>query len=124
MTFRDRNVLVQACRELYLSPEEIACLPLGEQLIIEGLFAGEDVYDPAASAVTLEQAYILLGCLRQDDLVKVKAAYRNLVKLHHPDANLSRSAQKEAGALRHAEFLRIQKAYEDILESRGLRTKD
>ena len=47
----------------------------------------------------------ILGIPKDANLDEIKAAYKSLVKIHHPDLNGGRSSQK---------FLQIQKAYEEL----------
>lgn len=61
--------------------------------------------------------YAVLGVPRGADETTVKAAYRRLVKEHHPDAlkNLSEREQRK----KTERFLEIQAAYEEIRAQRG-----
>ncbi len=63
----------------------------------------------------LEQAYLLLGISPDASIEVVKSAHRSLVALYHPDTvgDLSESQKKIAAEA----FLRIQAAYESILET-------
>jgi DnaJ-domain-containing protein 1 len=61
-------------------------------------------------AGTLEAAYDRLGLRRDADEAEVRAAYRRLAQLHHPDHN---AGSREAAA----RFAEVQAAYARILEA-------
>lgn len=62
------------------------------------------------NALTL--AYRILGVSDQSPFNDIKKAYRNLVKLHHPDCFATQSLEQQK--LAQQKFVEIQKAYELI----------
>lgn len=71
----------------------------------------------AAFQSSSRDPYSVLGISRGADEATVRAAYRRLVKEHHPDAlkNLSEREQRK----KTERFLEIQAAYEEIRAQRG-----
>lgn len=68
---------------------------------------------PSFSA--LQIACKIIGVSEQASIIEIKKAYRNLVKLHHPDRFATESIEQQELAAER--FIEVQKAYE-ILERR------
>lgn len=68
----------------------------------------------AAPRPTINKAYGILGITQGASDTEIKKAYRNLVKIHHPDnfANDSEAKQQKA----EDRFIEIQKAYESLTD--------
>ncbi|NLM00762.1 MAG: DnaJ domain-containing protein [Treponema sp.] len=68
----------------------------------------------------LSNAYMILGVKKEDSAKTVKNAYRQLVRIYHPDVlkGLSNEQKKIASEA----FLRIQKAYEKVSAAMGIKT--
>jgi DnaJ-class molecular chaperone len=60
--------------------------------------------------------YIVLGASRGADLKKIKDAYRNIVKEHHPDRSASRESLEK--------FLEVREAYETLVDEEKRRRYD
>lgn len=65
------------------------------------------------------QMYDTLGVTSEATNDQIKKAYRNMVKLHHPDRYANSSAEMQKAA--EDSFRRIQEAYEKISAERGIR---
>lgn len=65
---------------------------------------------------SLDQAYDILGCSRDDPDSRIKKQYRQLAREHHPDqrSDDTDSAREEA----EDEMVRINRAYRKIMETR------
>ncbi len=70
----------------------------------------------SASNYRLEKAYEILGISAQATEEELKKAYRQLAKKHHPDRFVSDGEVQQA--LAKERFVKMQQAYELILESR------
>jgi DnaJ like chaperone protein len=64
--------------------------------------------------------YAVLGLTASASNEEVKAAYRRLVKAHHPDAMIARGVPEEFIAVANSQLAAINGAYEKIEKMRGL----
>ncbi len=70
-------------------------------------------------AHTVEQAYHVLGCKREESDEAIKKCYRRLVQTYHPDKIASKGLPEEFTRLAQDKFREIQAAYEEIKTERG-----
>lgn len=70
---------------------------------------------------TSDQAYHILGCLRNDSDEQIKRSYRQLVHTYHPDKIASKGLPEEFTQLAQDKFREIQSAYESIKKERGFK---
>lgn len=71
----------------------------------------------STSSYRLEKAYEIIGISAQATDEELKKAYRTLAKLHHPDRFSTDGAGQQA--LAKERFVKMQQAYELIIESRN-----
>jgi DnaJ like chaperone protein len=64
--------------------------------------------------------YLVLGLTAEATDADVKAAYRRLVKEHHPDAMIARGVPEEFVQVANAQLTAINAAYEKIEKLRGM----
>ena len=75
---------------------------------------------PAGSdAISLPDAYALLGVEREAEKAEVKRAYRRLMSQHHPDKLVAKGLPEEMMKMATEKTQQIQKAYEAIKTARG-----
>ena len=75
---------------------------------------------PQSFASELEKSYRTLGASPRDTDEELKRKYRNLAKLHHPDAAASRGSQGKS-AQRESEIMsRINEAWSIVREHRSI----
>ena len=70
---------------------------------------------------TLLKAYAELGVAPEAENEVVRAAYRELAKKHHPDAMRAAGADDAAVAAADAKMARVNAAWSEIRDARGLR---
>jgi DnaJ like chaperone protein len=81
-----------------------------------------DAYDSIKARNLPEHSspYAVLGLTATASEAEVKAAYRRLVKEHHPDAMIARGVPEEFTAIATAKVATINAAYEKIEKLRGM----
>ena len=73
---------------------------------------------PEPAAMTLADAYALLGVGRGDDEATVKRAYRRLMSQHHPDKLVAKGLPEEMIRVATDKTRKIREAWDMIRESR------
>ena len=117
-----------------LEPEETAALyRVAEALnlssaevdrIIDSLSAGATFRGTASKKSAKEQlnaAYRIVGVSNKTSNRELKAAYRKLVSIHHPDKAIGRNLPEEAVAQANNRMQEIVDAFDYIKSARGLR---
>jgi DnaJ like chaperone protein len=99
-TFRQLAALIRAEREAHARQREAA--------------GGE------AAALSLADAYAILGVLPQAGDDEVKRAYRRLLSQHHPDKLVSKGLPEQMMRLANQKTLEIRAAYERVCVARGI----
>lgn len=85
-----------------------------DQIIGMYSFKSEEKTSSKKSESNKEQALTVLGLQITADTDDIKASYRKLVKIHHPDRFSNDSPEQQQ--LAHEKFLLIQKAYEYLID--------
>ncbi|MHA1538092.1 MAG: TerB family tellurite resistance protein [Alphaproteobacteria bacterium] len=78
---------------------------------IEAENMGPDKADP----------YTVLGVSREDGDARIKAAYRTLIKEHHPDRLVAQGMPKEVVEMANEKLANINNAYDKIEKERGMK---
>ena len=76
---------------------------------------------PAPAAMTLKDAYAILGVNNQTDDREVKKAYRRLMSQHHPDKLVAKGLPEEMMKIASQKTHEIKMAYEKIKQHRGMK---
>lgn len=75
----------------------------------------------AADGGQAADPYQVLGVARTADNAAIKAAYRSLIRTHHPDTLVSKGMPPEFVHTAHEEMAAINVAYDRVAKERGLR---
>ena len=108
---------------LYAIAEALALSPAEVDRIIDSLSAGEAFRGPTSrknSRDKLKAAHRIIGVAEKASNKELKAAYRKLVSIHHPDKAIAKNLPEEAVAQANNRMQEITDAYESIKTARGL----
>lgn len=113
---KEQQILLHICEGLGISRAEYAQL----EAFILAQKRGRGA-TAASPQTTLQEAYAILGVKQGDDDKSVKRAYRRLMNQHHPDKLVAKGLPEEMMQVAKEKTQKIQAAYEQVKESRGMR---
>lgn len=117
----EERVLLRICHALGVPEERFRLL---ERMLLGGHRARQDERggDRAggSGAMSISDAYAMLGVSSQASNDDVKKAYRKLMSEHHPDKLLARGLPDEMVEVAKSKSQDIGRAYERIKEARGI----
>jgi DnaJ like chaperone protein len=116
----EKKLLLHICGVLGISRFEFAQLEAMVRVQHHAAGAGRARGRAAPlSAVSLAEAYDVLGVSRQASDAEVKKAYRRLINRHHPDKLVAKGLPEEMMKMASDKTHEIKSAYETIRKSRG-----
>jgi DnaJ like chaperone protein len=110
-----RQALWRVANALGVSRAELAQL----EAVVRGFMRGGGAQPPAA--VSLEDAYRVLGVTPQSTDDEVKKAYRRLMNQHHPDKLVARGLPQSMIGVAEQKTHEVRTAYERIKTQRGFK---
>jgi DnaJ like chaperone protein len=117
MDTAERALLKKVCRMLGFS--ELVFRQLEQRYKAERNYAGTG--GAAAQAMTVKDAYSILGVDSGTSDAEVKKAYRRLISQHHPDKLVSKGLPEEMMKIASEKTHEIKQAYEKIKQHRGVK---
>ncbi|PKM12740.1 MAG: co-chaperone DjlA [Gammaproteobacteria bacterium HGW-Gammaproteobacteria-3] len=117
---KDR-LLLTICHHLGVTRFEYERLKL--QLLAQQRFysySSGHYQQPARPQHKVADAYAILGVDANASDAEIKKAYRRLISQHHPDKLVAKGLPQEMMTLAKEKTQQIRKAYETIVEARGL----
>lgn len=70
---------------------------------------------------SIQESYTILGVNQRASNNEIKKAYRQMMSQHHPDKLIAKGLPEEMIKVATEKTQKIQKAYEDICQSRGIK---
>jgi DnaJ like chaperone protein len=115
-----RQLLERLCEKLQISKDLITHIAGFAEDRTRRREAPPPPYQPPVRD-ELTYAYTVLGVSKQVSNEQIKKAYRKLMSQNHPDKLVARGLPKEMVKVATEKTQRIQKAYELVAKSRGLK---
>lgn len=118
MDAAERALLKQVCKKLGVS--ELLFRQLEQRFKAERHYTG-GAGAARPQAMTLKDAYTILGVDSGKPDAEVKKAYRRLISQHHPDKLVSKGLPEEMMKIASEKTHEIKQAYEKIKAHRGMK---
>ncbi len=117
----EERMLHKICQQLQISRFEYESFKL--QIQAQQRFYSHSQRQPSTQVKksAVEDAYQVLGVKASVSDAEVKKAYRRLMSRHHPDKLVAKGLPEEMMTLAKEKTQQIRKAYETIMEARGLK---
>jgi DnaJ like chaperone protein len=115
----EERVLLHICEKLGVAPAQLRRL---EEMLKAGFGQhSRGTGSRSSSAMTLNDAYQIMGVEKGISDTDLKKAYRRLMSQHHPDKLVAKGLPEEMIKDATEKTQQIKEAYEKIKESRGLK---
>ncbi|MFT5778837.1 MAG: DnaJ like chaperone protein [Crocinitomicaceae bacterium] len=116
MNSTEKSIITKLSELLYLTKKELDSIMSMYAEFEPKQKTSQNRYYKSSSKRALEECSKILGVSAEAGMDEIKKAYRQLVKLHHPDRFSTESIEQQELATER--FLKLQKAYEYLEKSK------